>query len=204
MFFVFRGDAGTSTTVSCCQSQAIGSNVMALELAFQFAQHVFEASPLLVSSTAHCSAKLLYVSRNSAKYSKASGPASFLLRFLSLFFKERSSDRHQPYCLGSLLHCLFLDLISRWKDSETGNRRADNQHVKQMPLVTSMHWWLGPLSWGFLQSPTMFWLSLMYSFIHWAGTLTVCRSLFPEIHLDIFTKGRSVHMTQNFPENPVS
>ena len=34
MFFVFRGDTGTSTTVSCCQSQAIGSNVMVLDLLF--------------------------------------------------------------------------------------------------------------------------------------------------------------------------
>lgn len=108
VFFVFEGDTGTSTTVSCCQSPALEAMSPCFSLLSMSLKHRW-----VVSSTARRSAKLHYFSRESAKYLKARGTVFSLLKISACAFQSVSQRDSINIPWGSQCICKFLYLIIR-------------------------------------------------------------------------------------------
>lgn len=128
--------------------------------------------------------------------------ASLLLVELEACFSKSSPQRDSVNMSWVHVTLQIPGPCSQTNRFRNSGKRSGNVHFKQMPLVIPLQWWLRPLSWGLLQSPTIVLLSLRIH-LH-TGTSTVCRSQFPEIHLSISTKGRSVHMILIFPEDSLT
>lgn len=108
VFFVFEGDTGTSTTVSCCQSPALEAMSPCFSLLSMSLNHRW-----VVSSTARCSAKLHYFSRKSAKYLEARGTVFSLLKISACAFQSVSQRDGINVPWGSQCIFKFLYLIFR-------------------------------------------------------------------------------------------